>query len=174
MIHSQNLITAPAAVLSVIPKDLVDIPAEDECLICSTNKRNTLLKPCNHLISCKACSRDFMECLICNEPIQQMIEIDKCMRCHSHAATLIIDPCKHAFSCFECSLANKRCFKCHALIDKYTSLRNLCPEVDKSFTAYNSNKRSKSLMKSNFSNDFLKAKEFNSIKEKVRFFKKRN
>ena len=142
----------------------------NECLICRETKRNALLKPCNHVIACITCSKQLTACLICKELIKALEEIDKCSNCNKREASLIIEPCKHAFSCNECSLINKKCFRCHGSINKYSHLKQLCSDIDRSFVSYqfNLNKSEKMLIKSNFTtNDFDKTQELIKIKEKV-------
>lgn len=45
-----------------------DISA-DECLLCSEQKRDTVFKPCGHIVSCEACGSRIKKCLICRETV---------------------------------------------------------------------------------------------------------
>lgn len=41
----------------------------DECLLCSEQKRDTVFKPCGHVVSCEACGSRIKKCLICRESV---------------------------------------------------------------------------------------------------------
>lgn len=41
----------------------------DECLFCSEKKRDTVFKPCGHVVSCEACGSRIKKCLICREAV---------------------------------------------------------------------------------------------------------
>lgn len=41
----------------------------DECLLCSVLKRDTVFKPCGHVVSCEACGSRIKKCLICRETV---------------------------------------------------------------------------------------------------------
>lgn len=41
----------------------------DECLLCSEQKRDTVFKPCGHVVSCEACGSRIKKCLICRETV---------------------------------------------------------------------------------------------------------
>ena len=42
------------------------------CILCESNTRNVLFRPCNHLVICDNCSgsTDFRECIICKQAIE--------------------------------------------------------------------------------------------------------
>lgn len=46
-----------------------DINIADECLLCSEQKRDTVFKPCGHVVSCEACGARIKKCLICRETV---------------------------------------------------------------------------------------------------------
>jgi hypothetical protein len=69
----------PSAPLPVIPEG-EDEPVEEdtdndnECIICTVNKKNTLFRPCNHIALCIHCSREYynrnsedFKCVICKQ-----------------------------------------------------------------------------------------------------------
>jgi E3 ubiquitin-protein ligase mind-bomb len=41
----------------------------DECLLCSEQKRDTVFKPCGHVVSCEACGSRIKKCLMCRETV---------------------------------------------------------------------------------------------------------
>lgn len=41
----------------------------DECILCSEKKRDTVFKPCGHVVSCEACGSRIKKCLICRETV---------------------------------------------------------------------------------------------------------
>lgn len=41
----------------------------DECLLCSEQKRDTVFKPCGHVVACEACGSRIKKCLICRESV---------------------------------------------------------------------------------------------------------
>lgn len=41
----------------------------DECLLCSEQKRDTVFKPCGHVVACEACGSRIKKCLICRETV---------------------------------------------------------------------------------------------------------
>lgn len=41
----------------------------DECLLCSEQKRDTVFKPCGHVIACEACGARIKKCLVCRETV---------------------------------------------------------------------------------------------------------
>jgi hypothetical protein len=41
----------------------------DECLLCSEKKRDTVFKPCGHVVACEACGARIKKCLICRETV---------------------------------------------------------------------------------------------------------
>lgn len=47
--------------------DIADIHIE--CLLCSEKKRDTVFKPCGHVVACEACGSRIKKCLICRETV---------------------------------------------------------------------------------------------------------
>ena len=45
--------------------------SELECVVCKENKKNIILKPCNHMAMCKTCSEKVTSCPLCREPIRR-------------------------------------------------------------------------------------------------------
>jgi hypothetical protein len=46
-----------------------DAQITDECLLCSEQKRDTVFKPCGHVIACEGCGSRIKKCLICRETV---------------------------------------------------------------------------------------------------------
>lgn len=55
----------PVQPVKIEPVDL----SADECLLCSEQKRDTVFKPCGHVVSCEACGSRIKKCLICRETV---------------------------------------------------------------------------------------------------------
>jgi hypothetical protein len=49
----------------------------DECLLCSEQKRDTVFKPCGHVVSCEACGSRIKKCLICREAVSSREKVIK-------------------------------------------------------------------------------------------------
>jgi E3 ubiquitin-protein ligase mind-bomb len=58
--HNHNLNVQPGAMVSASGAML------DECLLCSDQKRDTLFKPCGHVVCCFDCSSRVKKCLMPN------------------------------------------------------------------------------------------------------------
>lgn len=48
----------------------------EECLLCSENKRDTVFKPCGHVISCEACGSRMKKCLLCRETVSSREKVN--------------------------------------------------------------------------------------------------
>jgi E3 ubiquitin-protein ligase mind-bomb len=59
--------------------ETTDISA-DECLLCSEQKRDTVFKPCGHVVSCEACGSRIKKCLICRETVSSREKV--CLSIH--------------------------------------------------------------------------------------------
>jgi E3 ubiquitin-protein ligase mind-bomb len=103
----------------------------EECMICSDNKRDTLFKPCNHVVSCYQCSSRCKKCLICKEAIQERIKIDDCLVCSDQKSTVLFEPCGHLCSCDGCALLMKKCVQCRSNIEKCVKFTMCCGELAK-------------------------------------------
>ena len=104
---------------------------EDEwCLICSDYKRDTLFKPCYHLLSCYQCSSRCKKCLLCKEAIVERVKIDMCLVCNQVKSNGIFEPCGHLCCCQSCSVLTKKCAKCRVTVDRFTPL-NECSNQQK-------------------------------------------
>ena len=47
----------------------VENTSNEECILCSENKRDTVFKPCGHVISCEGCGSRMKKCLLCRETV---------------------------------------------------------------------------------------------------------
>lgn len=47
----------------------------EECLVCSVNTANMLLKPCGHMVACGTCSSLMRKCVKCRVPITEQTPI---------------------------------------------------------------------------------------------------
>lgn len=49
----------------------------DECLLCSEQKRDTVFKPCGHVVACEVCGARIKKCLICRETVSSREKVKK-------------------------------------------------------------------------------------------------
>lgn len=49
----------------------------EECLLCSEQKRDTVFKPCGHVVACEACGSRIKKCLICRETVSSREKVRK-------------------------------------------------------------------------------------------------
>lgn len=52
------------------PKEKENNNQEANCVVCMIAPKTELLKPCNHICTCAACSGALLVCPICRAPIQ--------------------------------------------------------------------------------------------------------
>ena len=45
------------------------------CVVCMSNKIETLFSPCCHLITCQKCSKQIKKCCICKEKIKGKVKV---------------------------------------------------------------------------------------------------
>lgn len=98
----------------------------DECMLCSENKRDTVFKPCGHVVSCEACGSLIKKCLICRESVSSREKIDECLVCSDRKAAVFFKPCGHMVSCDNCSLVMKKCVQCRTPIDQMVPFSVCC------------------------------------------------
>lgn len=59
--------------------ELADTTNENDCAICMDNQRNSVLRPCNHMVTCYSCSLVLHNrqdnCPVCREVITDVIKI---------------------------------------------------------------------------------------------------
>lgn len=115
------------------------VPLNDDCLICSENKRDTLLKPCNHIVACNQCSSRCKKCLICKLDIQERVLIEECIVCSEKKASVLVEPCGHIATCDDCSKLIKKCIKCRVEIEKKSKFSECCTGSPSSGTFSSSN-----------------------------------
>lgn len=89
----------------------------DECMLCSEQKRDTVFKPCGHVVSCETCGSLIKKCLICRESVSSREKIEECLVCSDRKASVFFKPCGHMVSCDNCSLIMKKCVQCRTPID---------------------------------------------------------
>lgn len=65
---SDNQQQQPQATVAVCAQKIDDMHIE-ECLLCSEKKRDTVFKPCGHVVACEACGSRIKKCLICRETV---------------------------------------------------------------------------------------------------------
>lgn len=56
--------------------DAADAHNADECLLCSEQKRDTVFKPCGHVVACEACGSRIKKCLICRETVSSREKVN--------------------------------------------------------------------------------------------------
>mgnify|MGYP006365658545 FL=1 len=67
--NQQQQQQSQATVTVCAPKiDTADMHME-ECLLCSEKKRDTVFKPCGHVVACEGCGSRIKKCLICRETV---------------------------------------------------------------------------------------------------------
>lgn len=59
------------------PSKLEVSDINDECLLCSEQKRDTVFKPCGHIVSCEACGSRIKKCLICRETVSSREKVSE-------------------------------------------------------------------------------------------------
>jgi hypothetical protein len=62
-----------------ISDEFLDTTSESDCAICMDNQRNSVLRPCNHMVTCYGCSLVLLNrqdnCPVCREVITDVIKI---------------------------------------------------------------------------------------------------
>ena len=89
----------------------------DECPICCDKKQEVLMKPCNHLNTCKDCSNRLKKCLTCKKTITERVLLENCMICDANISNVLLEPCGHIQTCGPCSKPLKKCIKCRVPIE---------------------------------------------------------
>lgn len=110
----------------------------EECMICSEKKRDVLLKPCNHIIGCEACTTRCKKCLLCKETISEKVKLKSCVVCDRARASVLFKPCGHLAVCQLCALDRKECSECKQPIESTSSYHECCgqkplPHLEKGF-----------------------------------------
>ncbi|KAG5673289.1 hypothetical protein PVAND_003349 [Polypedilum vanderplanki] len=105
--------------------DVTDINA-DECLLCSEQKRDTVFKPCGHVVSCEDCGSRIKKCLICRETVLSREKIDECLVCSDRKASVFFKPCGHMVSCENCAPIMKKCVQCRTSIEQMIPFSVCC------------------------------------------------
>uniref|UniRef100_U5EJK2 RING-type E3 ubiquitin transferase n=1 Tax=Corethrella appendiculata TaxID=1370023 RepID=U5EJK2_9DIPT len=94
----------------------------DECLLCSDQKRDTVFKPCGHVVCCETCSPRIKKCLICRESVSAREKIDECLVCSDKKASVFFKPCGHMVACESCAPIMKKCVQCRTEIEQMIPL----------------------------------------------------
>ena len=66
-----KFLTSQALLYIILPV----LPQIEECLVCSVNTANMLLKPCGHMVACGTCSSLMRKCVQCRVPIVEQTPI---------------------------------------------------------------------------------------------------
>lgn len=96
------------------------------CVICLSNDKKTIFKPCGHLSSCRDCAIKLVnskkECPICKVKVEKVYEINNidkdflCVVCNKARVSTLNKPCNHANMCNGCAIQhlqnNKDCPDC--------------------------------------------------------------
>jgi len=69
----QNRLREGAIIKS--PENEVSAPKGVKCFVCGSNPRDIIFDPCMHLVCCKNCARDQVQCPVCSEAVTKKIEI---------------------------------------------------------------------------------------------------
>ncbi|XP_053689884.1 E3 ubiquitin-protein ligase mind-bomb isoform X2 [Sabethes cyaneus] len=94
----------------------------DECLLCSDQKRDTVFKPCGHVVCCDNCGPRIKKCLICRESVSERETIGECLVCSDRKASVFFKPCGHMVACDNCAQIMKKCVQCRTQIDQKVPL----------------------------------------------------
>ncbi|KAL9702341.1 hypothetical protein quinque_005859 [Culex quinquefasciatus] len=94
----------------------------DECLLCSDQKRDTVFKPCGHVVCCDNCGPRIKKCLICRESVSEREKIGECLVCSDRKASVFFKPCGHMVACDNCAQIMKKCVQCRTQIDQKVPL----------------------------------------------------
>lgn len=98
----------------------------DECMLCSEQKRDTVFKPCGHVVSCEPCGALIKKCLICREAVSSREKIEECLVCSDRKASVFFKPCGHMVSCDSCASIMKKCVQCRTPIDQMIPFSVCC------------------------------------------------
>ncbi len=98
----------------------------DECLLCSEKKRDTVFKPCGHVISCEGCGSRMKKCLLCRETVSSREKIDECLVCSDRKASVFFKPCGHMVACDYCAPIMKKCVQCRTSIEQMVPYSVCC------------------------------------------------
>lgn len=118
----------------------------DECLLCSEQKRDTVFKPCGHVVACEACGSRIKKCLICRETVSSREkvtnwknhkiayqlhnfiypQIDECLVCSDRKASTFFKPCGHMVACDHCAPIMKKCVQCRTAIEQMVPFKVCC------------------------------------------------
>ncbi|XP_050091265.1 E3 ubiquitin-protein ligase mind-bomb [Anopheles aquasalis] len=94
----------------------------DECLLCSDQKRDTVFKPCGHVVCCENCGPRIKKCLICREAVSSREKIDECLVCSDRKASVFFKPCGHMVACEYCAPIMKKCVQCRTQLEQMVPL----------------------------------------------------
>lgn len=136
-VSAQTSDCSPALMMARI-SDTISSPipeyTEDNlnCLICYSNKRTTILRPCSHCVACTSCAIDMVDnslnCPICRRTVNNLHILkslhSKCLRCGVNSTNVYMSACGHGCLCKECMkicLKNPdtTCPECGILADRY-------------------------------------------------------
>lgn len=94
----------------------------DECLLCSDQKRDTVFKPCGHVVCCDNCGPRIKKCLICREAVSEREKIGECLVCSDRKASVFFKPCGHMVACDNCAQIMKKCVQCRVQLEQKVPL----------------------------------------------------
>lgn len=94
----------------------------DECLLCSDQKRDTVFKPCGHVVCCDNCGPRIKKCLICREAVSEREKIGECLVCSDRKAAVFFKPCGHMVACDNCAQIMKKCVQCRVQLEQKVPL----------------------------------------------------
>lgn len=134
----------------------------EKCLICFNSKRDTILKPCNHIVACNTCSAKCKRCPICKINTSDCLEIETCQLCNQKRSSILFEPCGHYICCKDCSSLLKNCIKCKNLIENFVPHKELC---------LSKNDLEKNSFLLEFKSQLTKGKEMNRMKKQVNILK---
>ncbi|XP_041968079.1 E3 ubiquitin-protein ligase MIB1 isoform X2 [Aricia agestis] len=87
-------------------------PTNDECLVCSDAKRDTLFRPCGHICCCNVCAARVKKCLICRACVTSRARVGECVVCSEAPATVVFRPCGDVCACAACAPLMRKCVEC--------------------------------------------------------------
>ncbi|CAF4757892.1 unnamed protein product [Pieris macdunnoughi] len=106
------------------PEAPVKSETEEECLVCSDAKRDTLFRPCGHICCCNVCAARVKKCFECRAPVTSRARVGECMVCSEAPATVVFRPCGDVCACASCAPLMRKCVKCRTPLQPHNLHKN--------------------------------------------------
>ncbi|XP_045487539.1 E3 ubiquitin-protein ligase MIB1 [Pieris rapae] len=106
------------------PEAPVKTETDEECLVCSDAKRDTLFRPCGHICCCNVCAARVKKCIECRAPVTSRARVGECMVCSEAPATVVFRPCGDVCACASCAPLMRKCVKCRTPLQPHNVHKN--------------------------------------------------